>query len=199
MIKLHNGSGPIVLPGWINIDSKPYPGVDRVLDVRDGLPFRAVDVMFAEHFLEHLTLAEADRFLRDCRAALGASGVLRLTTPNLDWVWATHYRPPDTLGADHALRGCLELNRAFHGWGHRFLYNFTMLAALLRHCGFRNVVACKYGESDVPALHGIERHEVSPSFGSLESLLIVEASGQGAGTSELPALMESYLKDFAAS
>jgi hypothetical protein len=28
--RLHLGSGPGILEGWINIDVRPYPGVDRV-------------------------------------------------------------------------------------------------------------------------------------------------------------------------
>src|SRR5262249_9289542 len=47
--KLHIGSGPQILPGWVNVDNLPYPGVDKVLDVTAGLPFRDVDFIFAEH------------------------------------------------------------------------------------------------------------------------------------------------------
>src|SRR5687768_10516401 len=119
MEKLHIGSGTVSLPGWVNIDHQQLEGVDRVLDVRKGLPFEQVSAIFAEHFIEHLTLREAEAFLRECRRVLSPSGVLRMSTPNLDWVWVSHYRPPHTLTSEYALLGCLELNRAFHGWGHQ--------------------------------------------------------------------------------
>ncbi|MDQ6802345.1 MAG: hypothetical protein M3041_16105, partial [Acidobacteriota bacterium] len=64
MIKLQLGSGPQILQGWINIDNVKYPGVDKVLDVTRGLPFRDVSFVFAEHFIEHLAYADALALLR---------------------------------------------------------------------------------------------------------------------------------------
>jgi predicted SAM-dependent methyltransferase len=198
-IKLHIGSGPAALPGWINVDNQPYPGVDRVLDIRQGLPFDDVSAIFAEHFIEHLTLSEAEAFLRDCRRALSPSGVLRLSTPNLDWVWSSHYRPPATLANEEALVGCLELNRAFHGWGHRFLYNFATLSELVRHAGFAHVSRCSYRESLIPDLRDLEKHEMSSSFEGIDSLLVVEASGRREYQSKLSELLAPYLRDFTIS
>src|SRR3712207_8115900 len=44
-MNLHLGCGTVILPGWVNVDSQPYPGVDRVLDVRAGLPFEDVGLI----------------------------------------------------------------------------------------------------------------------------------------------------------
>lgn len=79
--KLHIGSGPSPIAGWVNIDILPYPGVDHIMDVRHGLPFDSVAFIFAEHFLEHLSLGDGLLFLRECRRALRPDGVLRLSTP----------------------------------------------------------------------------------------------------------------------
>ena len=154
-VRLHIGCGQEAMPGWINIDNQALPGVDRVLDVRQGLPFRGTAAIYAEHFLEHLTLDDGLAFLRECRRALSPSGVLRLSTPNLDWVYATHYKTGATATAEETLRGCLQLNRAFHGWGHQFLYNRAMLEAALKSCGYTSVRFQRYGQSDVPELVGI--------------------------------------------
>jgi hypothetical protein len=35
---LNLGYGGTPLPGWVNLDSVPYPGVDRVLDLKRGIP-----------------------------------------------------------------------------------------------------------------------------------------------------------------
>jgi hypothetical protein len=51
--RLHIGRGQQAIPGWIKIDNKALPGVDRVLDVRQGLPFRGASAIYAEHFLEY--------------------------------------------------------------------------------------------------------------------------------------------------
>jgi len=191
MTKLHLGCGPQILEGWINIDNMQYPGVDQVLDVIKGLPFEDVSCIFAEHFIEHLAYPDALGLLRECRRVLRDDGILRLSTPNLDWVWVTHYR----LGmADHEeVQACFALNRAFRGWGHQFLYNERTLRATLSDAGFANVDRCQYGESTHRDLQGLERHEKSPDYGTLSHILIVEASGRGG---KAPGYLETPRAEF---
>jgi predicted SAM-dependent methyltransferase len=177
MTKLHLGCGPLALPGWVNIDNAQYPGVDQVLDVTAGLPFTDVSFVFAEHFIEHIAYPDAAALLRESRRVLTDDGVLRLSTPNLDWVWLTHYRAD--LNDDEALQGCFMLNRAFRGWGHQFLYNEQTLRATLLDAGFATVTRVAYGESEHPELRGLERHEKSPDYGAVSHILVVEASGRG--------------------
>jgi predicted SAM-dependent methyltransferase len=191
-VRLHIGCGQQAIPGWINIDNQPLPGVDRVLDVRQGLPFRRAAAIYAEHFLEHLTLDDGLAFLRECRRALAPSGVLRLSTPNLDWVYATHYKTGPTATAEETLRDCLQLNRAFHGWGHRFLYNRTMLEAALKSCGYASVRFQRYGQSDVPELAGIEKHETWQDTPEMPHVLIAEASGEGPEEPLPPAMIKEF-------
>jgi predicted SAM-dependent methyltransferase len=196
MTRLHIGSGPLILKEWVNIDNQPYPGVDQVLDVTAGLPFADVSHVFAEHFIEHLAYADGLALMRECRRVLREDGVLRLSTPNLDWVWMTHYRID---GSDEEmLQGCFAANRAFRGWGHQFLYNERTLAATLRDAGFAEVARREYGESPHRELRGLERHEKSPDWGTLSHILIVEAWGRG-GTapSGLEAPRADYLRDIA--
>ena len=177
MTKLHLGCGPVIHKGWVNIDNQKYPGVDKVLDVTKKLPFENVDYIFAEHFIEHLSYPNAQKLLRECRRALSDNGVLRLSTPNLDWVWITHYRldAPE----NEAAAACFYLNRAFRGWGHQFLYNETTLKATLADAGFSHFERVEYGESRHDALRGLERHEKSLDYGTLSHILIIEASGRG--------------------
>src|SRR5262245_51725560 len=156
--RLHIGCGQQAIPGWINIDNQGLPGVDQVLDVRRGLPFADVASIYAEHFIEHLTLEDGLAFLAECRRVLVSDGILRLSTPNLDWVMATHYRGPQA-GPDDARTDCVRLNRAFHGWGHQFLYNRAMLESAVRSAGFAKVAFFRYGESGAAELAGLERHE----------------------------------------
>ncbi|MGZ5433525.1 MAG: hypothetical protein ACXW5U_15110 [Thermoanaerobaculia bacterium] len=145
--------------------------------------------------------------LRECRRVLADDGVLRLTTPNLDWVWATSYatrwspESPTRATIDaaqwphdaSAAQDCLALNRAFRAWGHRFLYNRAMLEDALRRAGFARIEWCTYGESAHEALHNLERHEQSPDTAALPHLLIVEASGRGEHASDLD--VAEYLRD----
>ena len=194
MLRLHLGSGPQILPGWVNVDNQPYSGVDRVLDVTKGLPFKNVDYVFAEHFIEHIPYPAAINLMRECRRVLHDEGVLRLSTPNLDWVWKTHY----DLGLPEPdqLLNCFRINRAFRGWGHQFLYNERTLRATLQDAGFATVVCVEYGQSSHEVLRGLERHEKSADWGTLSSILIVEASGRGGKPPEdLGAPRADYLRD----
>src|SRR3954468_18309120 len=136
-LRLHLGCGPLALPGWVNIDNQRYPGVDKVLDLRKGLPYKDVSFVFAEHFIEHLPYDDALRLMREARRVLRDDGVLRLSTPNLDWVWVTHYRAD--MDAQEQVRACFAINRAFRGWGHQFLYNERTLTLTLQEAGFANV------------------------------------------------------------
>ncbi|HYK43402.1 MAG TPA: hypothetical protein VE007_13525 [Thermoanaerobaculia bacterium] len=177
-LRLHVGCGQEAIHGWVNIDNKQLPGVDRVLDVTEGLPFENASTIYAEHFLEHLSLDHGLAFLAECRRALSDDGILRLSTPNLDWVYLTHYRVSSWKDDGESLVDCLQLNRAFHGWGHQFLYNRVMLSGALRAAGFERVVFQRYGQSDVDELKGLERHETWEDTPELPHVLIAEASGR---------------------
>jgi predicted SAM-dependent methyltransferase len=175
-LRLHIGCGQQSIPGWINIDSKGLPGVDQVLDVRRGLPFKNAAAIYAEHFLEHLALEDGLEFLAECRRVLRPDGILRLSTPNLEWVLKTHYRWQNDSDEDR-LDDCMTLNRAFHGWGHQFLYNRAALGAAVRAAGFAQASFFAYGESDTPELRQLERHEAWEDRPDVQHVLIVEASG----------------------
>jgi predicted SAM-dependent methyltransferase len=172
-LRLHLGCGRARMEGWVNVDIQPLPGVDRVADVTQGLDFADAEAIFAEHFLEHLPVDRAIAFLQESHRVLASGGWIRLSTPNLDWVWATHYR---LAGAPAEKRlAAIVLNRAFHGWRHQFLWNREMLDECLRACGFDEVKWCRYGESEHAFFQGIERHETYKDAEDLQHVLIVEA------------------------
>jgi predicted SAM-dependent methyltransferase len=173
MVRLHIGSGNVRLPGWTNVDAQRLPGVDVVADVTRGLDFMGAEAVFSEHFLEHLAVDDALRFLLEVHRALAEGGWVRLTTPNLDWVWLTHYR----LEGEAAERrgAALAINRAFRGWRHQFLWNREMLAEALAACGFEAVRWCRRGESDLPFFRDLERHDTYGDSEEMPHILIVEA------------------------
>ena len=171
-LRLHVGSGPQRLEGWVNVDRQDLPEVDLVADVTAGLPVGdgEAEAVFAEHFLEHLPLDHAVAFLREAHRVLAPEGWLRLTTPNLDWVVATHY-----LHRDDPVERALGMNLAFHGWSHRFLWNRALLGEALAACGFERVAWRGHGESGEPFLRELERHERYPDTEELPHVLVVEA------------------------
>jgi len=175
LVRLHVGCGRAHVSGWVNIDTQALPGVDVVADVRRGFAYGdgEAEAIFAEHFLEHLTISEALLFLGESHRVLAPDGCLRLSTPNLDWVWSTHY----TLDADAPRKrdAAIALNRAFHGWRHQFLWNREMLEEALAAHGFDDLRWCAYGDSDRALFRNLERHERYTDSPTLPHVLIVEA------------------------
>ena len=198
VVRLHIGSGPIAIPGWTNVDIVAYPGVDAAFDVREPWPFTGVELIFAEHFIEHLSLSEGLTFLSQCRRALRTEGVLRLSTPNLDWVWLTHYKQPEQMSEDEQLLGCLEINRAFHGWGHQFLYNRRTIELALCSAGFADIATRTYGDSPIDELRNMERHERHQDLPGAPSVIVIEASGAISPTDTFRLAAEAYIRDFSA-
>lgn len=187
-VRLHVGCGRARLQGWVNLDAQPLPGVDQVVDVTQGLGFSDVEAVFAEHFLEHLALDDALRFLAEAHRALVPGCWMRLSTPNLDWVWSTHYRFDSDPGVKR--QGALAINRAFRGWRHQFLWNRELLEEALLACGFDAVRWCRYGESELPVFQGIERHETYRDTSDLPHVLVAEARKGEARPERFAALRE---------
>lgn len=171
-LRLHVGCGARRLDGWLNLDLQLLPEVDLALDVTRGLPFENVEAVYAEHFLEHLGVPAAVGFLVDAHAALAADGVVRLSTPNLDWVLAAHSNRG--LPAPDQVRLGLGVNRSFYGWGHRFLWNRALLERALIAAGFTDLSWHAYGESDDPRFERLEQHETYPDTPDLPHVLVVE-------------------------
>ena len=194
--RLHVGCGRVHFEGWLNLDVQDLPGVDLVVDVSGGLHFRDVEAVYAEHFLEHLEIDQAVAFLRDVHRCLRPGGLVRLSTPNLDWVWETHYSTASG-PAVRKIEG-LRLNRAFHGWRHRFLWNRELLGDALSACGFRDLVWCRYGESAREVFRGLERHDTYQDRPDLPHVLIVEAEKGPADPDALAALLDLLEREFLA-
>jgi hypothetical protein len=120
--------------------------------------------------------------------------VIRLSTPNLDWVWRTHY--PLQAAADQRRLAAICTNRAFHGWGHRFLWNRELLATALAACGFEDLVWCRYGESARAVFRGVEGHERCEDEPDFPHVLIVEGTRGAPRPAELAALREVIEREF---
>jgi predicted SAM-dependent methyltransferase len=172
MKKISVGSGPnnVIGEDWINVDIRPFPGVDKVMDVTKEWPFKEVDYISGEHFLEHLTLDQALSFLIMAGNSLKCGGKIRLSTPNLTWVMLTHYDV-----SNESIGDTFKINRAFHGWGHKFLWSKKMLESVLLHLGYEDIRFFSYDESDDLHLTGIERHGGFSTFRNEHSVIIVQA------------------------
>jgi hypothetical protein len=171
------GCGPKnLMSDWWNVDIRAFAGVDEVMDV--SVPWAWADELFfvyGEHFLEHLTVEQAFHFLRHAHRALRPGGVLRLTTPSLEWVLKTHFTF-ERLDDRGTRFENWNINRAFHGWGHRFLYSKQTLEWVLSSCGFDPIRFHSYGESEIEALRNLERHGGWKVQAGYPSVWIVEGA-----------------------
>jgi predicted SAM-dependent methyltransferase len=197
--KVQVGCGPHnILPDWWNIDIRAFPGIDMVMDVTQPWPFNDLEYIYGEHFLEHLSLEGAVAFLDRAWHSLKPGGILRLSTPSLEWVLLTHFILTES-NEEKRIASTFAINRAFHGWGHQFLYSKEFLTSLLEKVGWQKVKYCEYGKSEHLVLTNIERHgRVSFAHG-YPSVWIVEAlRGDTRNQSDLVAytnfIEESYIK-----
>lgn len=191
------GSGPHHLRrDWWNTDLRTFSGIDEAMDATT--PWRwsnILEYVYAEHFLEHLDFHDAIAFLMEAGKALKLGGRIRLTTPSLEWVIKTHFLfEPDDV--DTKLLDTFRVNRAFHGWGHKFLYSSAMLRRLLEEVGYCDVEFFDYNNSHDPALRNLEMHgDHSVDFG-FPSVWIVEASKLHENIAASPAFLAYVERTF---
>jgi predicted SAM-dependent methyltransferase len=180
--KLQLGAGEHPHPSWLNTDLHGYGRGDELvhLDVRKPfpLPDASFDFVFSEHMLEHLTYAEGQRCLRECRRVLKPVGRIRIATPSLERLAALYAAEPsdvqrrylrwavDTLEPEtNAPLPGVVVNNFFRSWGHRFIYDPQTLRHALGEAGFVDVEERPVGE--------LERHlSEEPEFNEFETFVL---------------------------
>lgn len=174
--RVHVGCGPKALkPDWWNVDLRAFRGVDEVRDVVEPWTgYSAVEYVYGEHFIEHLRIDQAAAFLANACDVMREGGRIRLSTPSLEWVFSTHFNPMEP-NRDKMVANTYRINRAFHGWGHQFLWSRPMLEEALSATGFTDVNFYGYGESDDPFLRNLEEHGGYSITNGFPSTWIVEA------------------------
>ena len=175
--KVQVGVGPAnARPDWWNVDIVKFQGVDELLDASEPWPWvDLLDYVYAEHFLEHLTIEKSLRFLVFAGRSLREGGKIRLSTPSLEWVLSTHFSFPET-GSDREIEDTFSTNRAFHGWGHKFLYSKGMLQLIMSELGYENIEFFKYGSSETNVLKNLELHGGWQVDNGYPSVWIVEGT-----------------------
>ncbi len=187
---LHCGSGLNLHAGWLNTDrlclineaghaSVPdrltrigpthyYLEHDHTysLPVADGV-FAWV---YAEHFIEHITLDEAVCWLAEVRRVLKVGGLLRLSTPDLrryavgyvngaDDFFARHRQQLLSMGVKEVpTRPAWMMNQIFRFWGHQWIYDLDEVRTVATAAGFASVavVECGFRQGQVAAVVALD-------------------------------------------
>lgn len=174
MVKLNLGCGDVYFDGWINIDLDSDKA-DLKHDLTKQLPYEdgTVDLVYSEHFIEHLTVDEGLFVLKECRRVLKPGGVLRVATLDLDYLirrYQLFWRRQDwikTYGYGWLKTRAEMLNLCFHEWGHKYLYNGEELDRRLRESGFTKIRRRKLNSSPYMELKDRESRK--------DSRLVLEA------------------------
>lgn len=175
--KLHLGCGSHILDGWSNLDIAGPSGVVR-FDLNRPLPLTSssVELVYSEHFIEHVTLSQGLQLLRECARVLVPGGVLRVSTPDLERLVHAYLEGQTDEWGDMGWRpstSCDLLNEGMRSWGHQYLWDEHRLTNALQTSGFSDVRRLARHDSDVPDLRGLESR---PDHGDL----ILEATRRSA-------------------
>lgn len=162
MINVNLGCGGYPIAGWLNYDLVRCKGVISH-DLRQKLPLanQSVDLVFSEHFLEHLDFVEGMNLLTECHRILKPGGRMRLVTPDLHKIASMYLRGHLTemdalgLGASNEWNYCRFFNQACHAWGHKFLWDEPYLAQKLNQLGFRKIHVSTFPSDTFPGNRNI--------------------------------------------
>jgi predicted SAM-dependent methyltransferase len=151
--RLHLGCGPVIAPGWLNVDHRRAPGVDLCADLVKGLPLRdaCMDCAVAIHVLQDLAWPDIPPVLRDWRRVLKPGAPLRLGLPDLDRAIAAYHRGdrayfhvPDQ---DARSIGAKLVTQIIWYGSVRTPFTFDHAEELLQDAGFRDITRCEFGRT----------------------------------------------------
>jgi predicted SAM-dependent methyltransferase len=164
-LKLNLASGHHPKPGWVNVDLLA-PTADLRLDLREPLPFEdgSADVIYCEHFFEHLSYPNLDdglaweletpahrsdalTFLRECLRVLAPGGTLDIVVPDVEGIireYVDRGRTPFPYDAWWGPKWCDTVlhcvNYVFRqGTEHKYAYDDETLQLILRRAGLVDI------------------------------------------------------------
>ncbi len=188
---IHFGCGLCAPTEWTNYDSSPtlrlqkLPLVGQFVpagpygrfpknvlygDIVKGLPVArgTAELLFCSHVLEHLSLTDLRKALRQCRLMLRSGGVFRLVLPDLEFL-IDQYRIDATEGAairfmENTLLGRPTREIGVRGFArswlgnsqHLWMWDYKALAAELSKAGFQCIRRAQHNDSGLEPFRFVE-------------------------------------------
>lgn len=166
-IYLHIGCGTRKFEDFINIDLDS-PVADMHLDLTKALPWdqSTVSGIYSEHFIEHVSQAQAIRLLMEMRRILVPGGVIRLATPDMAAIaqeYLSGQMNPDWIKFDLGWteNQCERMNMAMRWWGHQWIYDEEEMTRLAVMAGLQPTGRYEIGQSPHPFFRNREYREGS--------------------------------------
>lgn len=186
--KIHLGCGHNILDGWLNTDLFPsYENVYHV-DALKTLNFNEnqFDFCFNEHMIEHIEINEADILINEIYKILKPGGVLRLSTPNFDFLVKIYQNTIGGIGNEYIKwskenfcpqhyqeEAIYVVNNFVRDWGHKFIHNYNSIKRLLENAGFTKININEISKSNYRDLKNIDNIKRMPrNFLALESIIV---------------------------
>lgn len=134
--------------GWISIDVTEK--CDIFWNLIKGLPFPNESILkiYSEHFLEHLSFKEGQKFLDDCLRVLVPGGIFSICVPNAK-IYIEAYLKDRTLdnnqlfGHKPAYNNTTKIDyvnyTTYMDGHHKYMFDEENILVILRDIGFREV------------------------------------------------------------
>lgn len=136
-LQLHLGCFKKHFPGFINVDIRPDVEPDLVDDVfkLEKVENDSVDLVYSSHVLEHSNRKQSMEALTRWHQVLKPGGVLRISVPDLEAVFAAYFYHQDLRLLQNFLYGSQKHDYDFHYTG----WDFKTLKEDLESVGFKDV------------------------------------------------------------
>lgn len=175
---VHYGCGVTAPEGWLNFDASPtlriqrlplvgrfarqlFPDAVKYGDIVAGLPVKqgSCRAVYCSHVLEHLSLTDFRRALRNSLKILKPGGVFRIVVPDLAASIKAYsesqcddasiqFMRATSLGIENRSRGLNGLIRDYLGNAkHLWMWDYKSLAVELSAHGFGGIRAASYGDA----------------------------------------------------
>ena len=136
-LKLHLGCGEISIPGFVNIDIRYMPGVDKVDNIQYLRSYKpdSVDLIYACAVLEHLGRWNYKGALKRWCEIIKPGGVLRISVPGWEEL-VEHYNEHKDL---RVLEGMLYGGQDYEQNNHFYVWDWKIMNEDLKEAGFSEI------------------------------------------------------------
>ncbi len=136
--RVHLGSGPINIQGWINIDARQYPHthIQTSRLTLDEFNENSISEIYLCHVLEHFSFIEVTELLNSFYKKLKPGACLRLSVPDFDKLIDIYIEESRNLNlVKYALYGGQDYSFNFH----KSCFNCQSLSELLKTSNFHSI------------------------------------------------------------
>lgn len=137
-LRLHIGSGPINLEGWVNVDARnaSHIHLNTTSIYLEEFSDHSVAEIYMCHVLEHFNIGEIKSILSCYQRKLKMGGVLRISVPDIDLLIQIYHSTGKNIKLiTPSILGGQDYEFNFH----KIIFNRELLTELLEGAGFSEI------------------------------------------------------------